>query len=404
MRIKEQTKKTDVIIIGAGAAGLMCAIEAGKRGRSVILLDHAKAVGEKIRISGGGRCNFTNINAKPENYISNNHHFAKSALARFEPSDFIKMVESYDIEYYEKTLGQLFCKDSARQIIDMLIKESDKAGVKMHLDTTVNNIVKIEGGYVVETSVGQMIAQSLVVACGGKSIPKMGATGFGYEIAKQFDINIIKPRPALVPLTFDNVTKETYAELAGVSVEVEVKSNTAKNSGQFREALLFTHRGLSGPAILQISSYWAEGDSITINLAPDTDVLTTLQSARQAGSKQTIVGLLSQFLPKRLAQHIAVEQKADATTPIAQISDKTLIPIAAAVNNWTLTPQGSEGFRTAEVTLGGVDTNELSSKTFEAKKADGLYFIGEVVDVTGHLGGYNFQWAWASGHAAGQCV
>ena len=400
MRIKEQTKKTDVIIIGAGAAGLMCAIEAGKRGRSVVLLDHAKAVGEKIRISGGGRCNFTNINASPENYISNNHHFAKSALARYLPSDFIKMVESYDIEYYEKTLGQLFCKDSARQIIDMLIKESDKAGVKMHLDTTVNNIVKIEGGYVVETSVGQMIAASLVVACGGKSIPKMGATGFGYEIAKQFDINIIKPRPALVPLTFDNITKEVYATLAGVSVEAEVRSN----QGQFREALLFTHRGLSGPAILQISSYWVEGDSITINLAPDTDVLTTLQTARQAGSKQTIVGLLSEFVPKRLAQHIAVEQKADTTTPIAQISDKTLIPIATAVNNWTLTPQGSEGFRTAEVTLGGVDTNELSSKTFEAKKADGLYFIGEVVDVTGHLGGYNFQWAWASGHAAGQYV
>jgi hypothetical protein len=400
MRIKKTTIKTDVIIIGAGAAGLMCAIEAGKRGRKVILLDHAKGVGEKIRISGGGRCNFTNINTKPENFISSNKHFAKSALARFEPSDFVKMVESYNISYYEKTLGQLFCKESARQIIDMLIKESDKAGVEMHLNTSVNNIVKIEDGFVVETSEGQMIARSLVVACGGKSIPKMGATGFGYEIAKQFELNVIMPRPALVPLTFDNVTREFYAQLAGVSLEVEVSANKAK----FREALLFTHRGLSGPAILQISSYWSEGDSIAINLLPDSDMLNILQKAREAGAKQSITGVLSQYLPKRLAAHIATQNNADPQTPVAQIADKILIPIAKLINNWTLTPQGSEGFRTAEVTIGGVDTNELSSKTFEAKKASGLYFIGEVVDVTGHLGGYNFQWAWASGFAAGQFV
>lgn len=400
MRIKTAVKKTEVIVIGAGAAGLMCAIEAGKRGRSVILLDHAEAVGEKIRISGGGRCNFTNINAKPENYISSNPHFAKSALARYEPSDFIKLVESYDIEYYEKTLGQLFCKESARQIIDLLIKESDKAGVEMHLNTSVNNIVKIEEGYVVETSAGQMIAQSLVVACGGKSIPKMGATGFGYEIAKQFGLNVIMPRPALVPLTFDNSTKEFYAKLAGVSLEVTVSCG----AGLFREALLFTHRGISGPAILQISSYWVEGDSININLAPDTDMLDVFKKAREAGSKLSISGVLTQHLPKSLAQLLTATNSAAQTTPIAQLSDKILTPIAASINNWILTPQGSEGFRTAEVTIGGVDTNELSSKTFEAKKATGLYFIGEVVDVTGHLGGYNFQWAWASGYAAGQFV
>ena len=400
MRIKQQTKKTEVLIIGAGGAGLMCAIEAGKCGRSVIVVDHAKAVGEKIRISGGGRCNFTNINAKPENYISNNPHFAKSALARYQPNDFIKLVESYDIKYFEKTLGQLFCQESAQKIISMLLNECDKGGVKINLNTSVSKIIKIEEGFVVETSEGQIIATSLVVACGGKSIPKMGATGFGYEIAKQFDLNVIMPRPALVPLTFDNVTKEIYATLAGISVDVEVK---AKN-GLFREALLFTHRGISGPAILQISSYWQEGGSITINLAPDIDMLTTMQKAREAGSKQTIVGLLAQYLPKRLAQHISVEHNASNTMPIAEVADKTLKPIAKAINNWTLTPQGSEGFRTAEVTIGGVDTKELSSKTFEAKKVKGLYFIGEVVDVTGHLGGYNFQWAWASGHAAGQIV
>ena len=378
----------------------MCAIEAGKCGRKTIVLDHAKTAAEKIRISGGGRCNFTNIHTKPNNFLSNNPHFCKSALARYSPSDFIELVNAYGIAYSEKTLGQLFCVESAKQIIDMLLLECEKVGVNIHLSTSVDDIEKTNNGFWLKTTMGQINCASLVVACGGKSIPKMGSSGFGYDIAKQFGLNIIQPRPALVPLTFDPDTKARYAPLAGVSVDVKVVSG----EGSFREALLFTHRGISGPAILQISSYWQEGREITIDLAPDTDIFKALQQARKAGSKQLITGFLCQFIPKRLAVHIVAEQGLNDSPPMAELSDKHMKAVAMAINAWTLTPQGSEGFRTAEVTIGGVDTDELSSKTFEAKKVSGLYFIGEVVDVTGHLGGYNFQWAWASGHAAGQYV
>lgn len=412
--------ETDVVIVGAGAAGLMCAIEAGKRGRRVLLLDHAKAVGDKIRISGGGRCNFTNLHTAPDNFLSANPHFCKSALARYQPADFIALVEAHGIAWYEKTLGQLFCVDSAKQIIDMLVGACSKAGVDLRLNTSVTNIEKTSGktndGFRLETSLGDIDCASLVIACGGKSIPKMGATGFGYDVARQFGLEVIQPRPALVPLTFDAGAMARYAPLAGLSLDVAVRTSVGKNArkkqAEFREALLFTHRGISGPAILQISSYWREGDDITIDLAPDCDVLALLRQARDAGSKQSVAGFLSQELPtplpKRLARHIATElgvgQDMKGGQKLAELSDARLAAIAAGVNNWVLTPQGSEGFRKAEVTVGGVDTNALSSKTFAVKKLPGLFFIGEVVDVTGHLGGHNFQWAWASGHAAGQVI
>lgn len=398
----------DVVIVGGGAAGLMCAIEAGKRGRKVLLLDHAAAIGEKIRISGGGRCNFTNVSAGPGNYLSENPHFCKSALARYRPADFIALVEANGIAWFEKTLGQLFCEKSASQIIEMLLAECGMADVDIRLNADVSEIRKTEKGFRLETSLGRIECAALVIACGGKSIPKMGATGFGYDVARQFGLNVIQPRPALVPLTFDADTMARYAPLAGVSVDVAVRAVAGGKEIEFREALLFTHRGISGPAILQISSYWREGRDIVIDLAPDCDVLATLRQARDSGSKQSVAGFLSRSLPtplpKRLARHIEIEQGLGEKPILAGLSDAHLSAISAAVNNWTLTPQGSEGFRKAEVTIGGVDTDELSSKTFEANKVPGLYFIGEVVDVTGHLGGYNFQWAWASGHAAGQCV
>lgn len=401
-------RTADVVIVGAGAAGLMCAAEAGKLGRSVMLLDHASAPGEKIRISGGGRCNFTNIHSGPGNFLSGNPHFCKSALARYEPGDFLQMVEAHGIAWFEKTLGQLFCVDSSRQIIDMLLGECGQSDVDICLDTSVTGIEKTDHGFRLATNLRPIECTSLVIASGGKSIPKMGASGFGYDVARQFGLNIIQPRPALVPLTFDPDTLARYASLSGLSVDVVVRAgdgkSEGKNSGEFREALLFTHRGISGPAILQISSYWQEGHDITVNLAPDHDVLDELRAARDAGSKKSVPGFLSQFLPKRLAQYIAAEHGLSEGQILAGLSDGQLTTVASAVNHWTLTPQGSEGFRTAEVTLGGVDTDELSSKTFEAKKVPGLYFIGEVVDVTGHLGGHNFQWAWASGHAAAQFV
>ena len=394
------TNGTDVLIIGAGAAGLMCAIEAGKRGRRVVLIDHAKKMGEKIRISGGGRCNFTNIHTSPENYISANPHFCKSALARYRPQDFIKLVEAYGIPYFEKTLGQLFCETSAKDIIQMLRSECDKAGVKIQLDTTVISIEKKADGFLVKTNNQLFLAQSLVVACGGKSIPKMGATGFGYDVAKQFGVNVLETRPGLVPLTMDQAGREKYGTLAGVSVAAAVRCGKTT----FREALLFTHRGISGPAILQISSHWSEGQSITINLAPEHDFEALLHSAKQVGSKRGLVGFLSQYLPARLAQFWVSDTGAPTERPIAELSNQSLSEMARAINGWQFTPQGSEGYRTAEVTIGGVDTGALSSKTFEVSSTPGLYFIGEVLDVTGHLGGYNFQWAWASGFAAGQFV
>lgn len=396
----------DAIIVGAGAAGLMAAIEAGKRGRRVLLLDHAKSAGEKIRISGGGRCNFTNLHTAPANFLSQNPRFCVSALKRYSQRDFIALVESYGIAYHEKTLGQLFCDGSSKQIVSMLLQESRKAGVTLWTAARVGRIQKQGEGFSVAVErEGQRDAftcESLVIATGGPSIPKMGASGFGYDLARNFGLKVVEPRPALVPLTFDDALLTKLKHLAGVSLDAEV--NCRKTT--FAEALLFTHRGLSGPAILQISSYWREGEEIRVNLLPGRDAFEDLRQARQARAKQELKSILSEWLPRRLALHI-VEELENMAAPgglgrLADLSDKKLRSIATALNDWRILPKGTEGFRTAEVTLGGVDTGELSSKTFEAKSVPGLYFIGEVVDVTGHLGGYNFQWAWASGHAAGQ--
>lgn len=387
--------KFDVIIIGAGAAGLMCAIEAGKRGRSVLLLDHSKKLAEKIRISGGGRCNFTNLNVNPENFLSNNRRFCISALKRFNQHDFISLVQKHDIAYHEKTLGQLFCNGSSRQIIDMLLAECADAKVTIQTETTIKTV---SPNFLLRTDQGNYKCSSLVIATGGLSIPNIGATDFGYNLARQFKLKVVTPKPGLVALTFEDYLCEETKKLAGISVDTEVGCN----SHCFSEALLFTHRGLSGPAILQISSYWVHGQEIAINLAPSMDIFDFLKSAKQNQPKQEPATILAQILPKRLAQLITISQNLEIR--LAEISDDKLKKLADAIINWRITPKGNEGYRTAEVTLGGIDTQELSSKTFEAKKVPGLYFIGEVVDVTGHLGGFNFQWAWSSGHAAGQFV
>jgi predicted Rossmann fold flavoprotein len=386
----------DVVVIGAGAAGMMCAIEAGKRGRSVLVIDHAAAPGEKIRISGGGRCNFTNIHASPANFISANPRFAISALRRYTAADFVAWVRARGIAFHEKTLGQLFCDDSARQIIDMLLDAMKAAGVQLRLRTSVERIEKTADGFSLMLSQGAVSCRSLVIASGGKSIPKMGATGFGYDVAQQFGLNIVETRPALVPLTFEVKTLERLKPLAGVAVDAVASHGKTR----FAEAMLFTHRGLSGPAILQISSYWREGEAITVTMAPGVDLSQTLKTARSSRGKQAVVTVLSDHLPRRLAQMIVEEVGAPAN--VGDLSDKVIARIDAAVNAWTVKPVGSEGYRTAEVTLGGIDTNDLDSKTMGAKSTPGLYFIGEVVDVTGWLGGYNFQWAWSSGWVAGQ--
>lgn len=386
----------DVIVIGAGAAGMMCAIEAARRGRRVTVIDHAQSPGEKIRISGGGRCNFTNLHSSPANFLSQNPHFCKSALARYTPRDFIKLVEKHGIAYHEKTLGQLFCDGSAREIIKMLLDEMAAAGAELMLETRVN-AVAAQDGYAVETNRGNFSAPSLVIATGGLSIPKMGATGFGYDVAKQFGLNVIPTRAGLVPLLFDADTLTQTKALSGVSVD---PSTVAFGKTQFREALLFTHKGLSGPSILQISSYWKDGEDIVVNLVPDADVFEELKKMRQEKSKAHLRTALSRFLPQRVAELVAEQSGHDA--PLPDLSDAKLRAVADRIHRWRIAPTGTEGYRTAEVTLGGVDTIELSSKTMEAKKASGLYFIGEVVDVTGHLGGHNFQWAWASGWVAGQ--
>jgi predicted Rossmann fold flavoprotein len=389
------TKTIDVVIIGAGAAGMMAAIRAGQRGRRVMLLDHAKAPGEKIRISGGGRCNFTNIHAGPKNYLSANPHFAKSALARFTPQDFLSMVDAHHIPWHEKTLGQLFCDDSAKDIIRMLLEEMKAANVKLQLLTEIEAVHKAGDGFEIATNQGTFACQSLIIATGGKSIPKMGATGFAYKIAEQFGISLIETRPGLVPLTLEPGLLSELSPLAGVAVDASLSHGKTA----FREALLFTHRGLSGPSILQISSYWREGDSITLSLEPDKDFLDILKAAKRDNGRQAVQTVLSLHLPKRLAQYCV--ERAGITRPLADLSDKMLASFADSLQKWVLKPAGSEGYRTAEVTLGGVDTKELDSKTMQAKTVPGLYVIGEAVDVTGWLGGYNFQWAWASGHAAG---
>jgi predicted Rossmann fold flavoprotein len=387
----------DVIILGAGAAGMFCAIEAGRRGRRVALIDHAKAPGEKIRISGGGRCNFTNLDIRPDCFLSENPRFARSALSRYTQHDFIARVDGAGIAWHEKTLGQLFCNGSAREIIAMLCADLAKAGVDLMLGTQITG-VSHDGGFRVETSAGPLQAPHLVVATGGKSIPKMGATGFGYQIAEQFGLPLVETRPALVPLTFTSEQLEQMRPLAGLSLPAQVRCGKA----MFEEGLLFTHRGLSGPSILQISSYWREGEEIVIDLAPGQDLGAGLAAAKQARGRQAAHTALAGFVPEKLARQITA--RLGVAGNLADLPKARLQEMAQAVQGWALRPVGTEGYRTAEVTLGGVDTRALDARTMEARSLPGLHFIGEVVDVTGWLGGYNFQWAWSSGWVAGQAV
>jgi len=391
--------KRDVIIIGAGAAGLFCAAQAGARGRSVEVLDHAKKVGRKILMSGGGRCNFTNMYASPENFLSNNPHFCKSALSRYTQWDFIGLVAEHGIAYHEKTLGQLFCDDSAKDIVDLLLNECSKAGVTITTRCEILTVEKDESGYLLSTSNGDYSCESLVIATGGLSMPKLGATPFGYKIAEQFGLNVLPTRAALVPFTLHDKDKETLAELSGIATDVYATCNGTT----FKEAMLFTHRGLSGPAMLQVSSYWEAGDTLSINMLPNNDAHEFINNAREAAPDALLATCLSKVFPKRLVQSF-IEYNGWRNVPVKQLSHGECDAIANTLENWQIKPNGTEGYRTAEVTIGGVDTNELSSKTMMAKNVDGLFFIGEVVDVTGWLGGFNFQWAWSSGWAAGQVV
>ncbi len=389
----------DVLIIGAGAAGLMCAIAAGQRGREVLVVDHANKVGKKILMSGGGRCNFTNTGATPANYLSANPHFCKSALARYTPADFIELVEKHRIAYHEKELGQLFCDESSKLIVRMLLDECAQAGVRIETSCGVEKVRKVDGGFTVMTSRGEVHAQSLVVATGGLSIPSMGATGLGYELARQFGHQILPTRAGLVPLTLSGKHQERYADLAGVALPI-VQSRVGKR--QFRAGMLFTHRGISGPSVLQISSYWQPGDDLRFDLLPDQDAGEWLLAQRQARPAMELKNVLSDVLPKRLAQRLC--ELWFESRPMRQYRDAELSQIGAQLHDWPMVASGTEGYRTAEVTLGGINTDGLSSSTMQSRYVDGLYFIGEVVDVTGWLGGYNFQWAWASGQAAGQVV
>ncbi len=389
----------DVVIVGGGAAGLMCAAQAGKRGRRVLVIEKSKSVGEKIRISSGGRCNFTNLHAAPANYLSENAHFCVSALRRYTQQDFIALVEAYGIAYHEKTLGQLFCDGSSKQIIQMLLDECAAGEVDIRTQAEVEKVAQQGVGFTVTLGDGKKITTaSLVIATGGPSIPKMGATGWGYAIARQFGLKVIEPRAALVPFTLDETQMERLRPLAGIAVDGEA----ACGKTQFCEGILFTHRGLSGPAILQISSYWREGEPVTLNLLPDHDLANYLQTQRTHNPKQEAATALAALLPKKLAAFLC--EAAGVQGRLADCSNAALQKLADQVQRWAIIPSGTEGYRTAEVTLGGVDTAALSSKTMEAKAVPGLYFIGEVVDVTGWLGGFNFQWAWASGHACGQYV
>lgn len=393
-------EKYDVIIIGAGAAGLMCAIEAGKRGKSVCILDHAKKPGKKLLISGGGKCNFTNYTIEAANYLSQNPHFCKSALARFTQWDFIALIEAYAIAYHEREHGQLFCDNKARDILDMLLAECDKVAVSICCNTTINEIQKDSAGFFVTTDKNSMYADSLVIASGGLSIPKMGATAFGLQIAEQFGLGVISPRAGLVPFTLHEHDKAYYQKLSGISVDAII---TAESGQDFREALLFTHRGLSGPASLQVSSYWLPGQLIEINLLPELELKDYLQKGIDEYPRQSWKTHLARVLPKRLLE-ARMEDAGLKEQNLNQLAEKDLAAIIDGLQHWRLKPNGTEGYRTAEVTVGGVDTNEISSRTMQANKVAGLYFIGEVLDVTGHLGGYNFQWAWASGYVAGQAV
>ena len=392
--------KSDVLIIGASASGLMCAIEAGKRGRKVIVLDHANKAGKKILMSGGGRCNFTNMDIDASNFISNNPHFCKSALSRYTQWDFISMVNDHGIPYHERDLGKLFCDDSAKDILDMLLTECKKANVTIHLRCTITKTRQTtNNAFLTETSQGDFQAISLVIACGGLSIPKMCASPLGYKIAEQFGHNIWPTSAGLVPFTLHKHDKEKFETLSGVSVE----SNVSNNRVEFnKENILFTHRGLSGPAILQVSSYWQAGESITINLSPDIPVMDFLKSRQTKHPNTKLKTAVSEILPKRLPPTLFEPALLDK--PLQELSQTKISDIAHQLEHWQIKPNGTEGYRTAEVTLGGVDCDQLSSKTMESKSVTGLYFIGEVVDVTGWLGGYNFQWAWSSGWCAGQMV
>jgi len=394
-----EKRECDVAVIGAGAAGMMAAATAGQRGRRVVLVDHYAKVGEKIRISGGGRCNFTNLHSTHRNFISRNPDFCRSALARYTPRHFISLVESHGIPYHEKTLGQLFCDDSAKRIIDMLVAECENGRVEWRQPCEVRGVERDARGFRVETGSGPLAASSLVIATGGLTVPKIGATPFAYRVAEQFGLAIVAPKPALVPLSFDAELLARYGDLAGVSTEVEAGCH----GGRFRESLLFTHRGLSGPAILQVSSYWQQAEAaepIRINLLPGVDARAWLAEERRANA--TFATILAQHLPKRLAQQWC--EAHGANLPLVQLSDRAIADAVRDLTDWRVQPSGTLGYNKAEVTLGGVDTRGLSSKTMEATTVPGLYFIGEAVDVTGHLGGHNFQWAWASGHAAGEAI
>ena len=388
----------EVLIVGGGAAGLMCAITAAQRGRRVLVIEHANRVGKKILMSGGGRCNFTNTGATPANYLSANPHFCKSALARYTPADFIAMVERHRIAYHEKELGQLFCDDSSKQIVRMLLDECAAAGVRIETGCAIERVRHGEAGFHLDTARGTFVAAALVIACGGLSIPSMGASGFGYELARQFGHAVLPTRAGLVPLTLSGTHQERLADLAGVALPIEARCHDAS----FRNFMLITHRGVSGPAILQISSYWKPGDDLRLDLLPDIDALAWLQAQRTERPASELRNVLAERIPKRFAQRLCEHWL--GSKPMRQYRDADLREMANLLADWPLVASGSEGYRTAEVTLGGVDTDELSSATLQSKRVPGLYFIGEVIDVTGWLGGYNFQWAWASGYACGMAV
>ncbi len=397
------SQQFDVAVIGAGAAGMMAAAVAGQRGKKVVLIDHASKLAEKIRISGGGRCNFTNLNTTPQNFLSQNPHFAKSALSRYMPQDFLALMKRYRIAYTEKHRGQLFCERSAEDIIDMLKAECASGNVHWRMPCKVESVGKVGEVFRLETDQGEIMADRLVIATGGLSIPKIGATDFAFRLATQFGLKLVEPRAALVPLTFDEQAWQSFAEMSGISLEVEVTTGEKKQRGHFREDMLFTHRGVSGPAVLQISSYWKEGAALTLNLLPDVDVAEEL--IRDKGTiKKNISNHLTQWLPARLADGLLLANECKLDARVADMTDKQLRRLGDGINRWSLSPNGSEGYRKAEVTLGGVDTKELSQQTMMANAVPGLHFIGEAVDVTGWLGGYNFQWAWASGMAAGLAV
>ena len=391
-------RSNDVVVIGAGAAGLMCALTAAARGRQVLLIDHSNKAGKKILMSGGGRCNFTNVYTEPANFFSQNPHFCKSALARYSPWDFIAMVSKHAVPYHEKKLGQLFCDNKSRDIRDMLLEECEQVGVELRLDTSVRRIEKTDAGYALSTDLGPVTSQSVVVATGGLSIPTLGATGFGYEIARQFGHDVVPTRAGLVPFIITDQLKDMCNELSGTSVDCIVSCDRQS----FRENILFTHRGLSGPAILQISSFWRLGDVVEINMLPDHDPSEWLQGQQAERPNSDLKTVLGQVFTKKMATLLTDHWF--AAKPMKQYGPAELRGIAVTLGAWQVVPAGTEGYRTAEVTLGGVDTREVSSKTMESLRSPGLYFIGEVLDVTGHLGGFNFQWAWASGYAAAQFV